>query len=241
MSSPLRRITPLRHGRRRLGCGLVSSERAAGGLRAGYEDALRSGERALAKADPLLRRLIRAHGPCALSPHWRRSPYESLVRAIVFQQLNGKAASTILGRFIDLFPGERFPPPHAVMAHKEETLKAVGLSRQKLSYILDVAEKAAAGVIPTHRRGLQACDDEELIARFTQAKGVGRWTVEMMLIFSLGRLDVLPVDDYGVRAGLSKATGRDDMISPKELRLVGERWAPYRSIASWYLWRAAEA
>lgn len=213
----------------------------AGGLRAHYQEALRAGEVALAKADPLFRRLIRAHGHCALSPQWRRSPYEALVRAIVFQQLNGKAASTILGRFIDLFPGESFPPPHAVLAHGEDTLKAVGLSRQKLSYIRDVAEKAMAGVIPTHRRGLLACDDEDLITRFTQARGVGRWTVEMMLIFSMGRLDVLPLDDYGVRAGFSKATGRDVMISPKELGVAGERWAPYRSIASWYLWRAAEA
>lgn len=206
-----------------------------------FELSLREGERVLARADPLLRKLIRAHGPCGLSPNWRRSPYESLVRAIVYQQLNGKAASTILGRFLDLFDERGFPLPHAVLARSDEVLKTAGLSRQKLGYIRDVAQKAADGVIPTHRRGLLTCDDETLIERFTQARGVGRWTVEMMLIFSLGRLDVLPIDDYGVRAGYSKAAGLDDMITPKDLRAVGERWAPYRSVAAWYCWRAAEA
>lgn len=205
-----------------------------------YENSLRVGERALAKADPLMRALIRVHGPCALKPHWRRSPYEALVRAIVFQQLNGKAASTILDRFMALFPDQRFPAPDQVLTHGEESLKAAGLSRQKLGYIRDVAAMAMAGVIPTHRRGLLACDDEELIDRFTQAKGVGRWTVEMMLIFSMGRLDVLPVDDYGVRAGFSKASGREPMITPRELAQIGARWAPYRSIAARYCWRATE-
>lgn len=162
------------------------------------------------------------------------------MRAIVFQQLNGKAASTILARFMDLYPDHAFPPPAAVLASGEEVLKAVGLSRQKLSYIRDVAEMAVRGVIPTHRRGLLACEDEVLIERFTQARGVGRWTVEMMLIFSMGRLDVLPVDDYGVRAGYGKAVGLDDMISPKALADMGVRWAPYRSMAAWYFWRATE-
>lgn len=227
--------THARRSRRDRGAG------SSGATAARFEFALRAGERVLARADPLMRRLIKLHGPCGLSPHWRRSPYEALVRAIVFQQLNGKAASTILGRFVDLFPGRGFPSPEAVLACDDEALKAVGLSRQKLGYIRDVAHKAMTGGIPTHRRGLLACDDEALIERFTQARGVGRWTVEMMLIFSMGRLDVLPVDDYGVRAGYSKALGLDVMIGPKDLREIGQRWTPYRSIASWYCWRAAEA
>ncbi len=201
---------------------------------------LREGEGHLAKADPLLRKLIRLHGPCTLSPNWRRSPYEALVRAIMYQQLNGKAAATIMGRFIGLFPGSRFPAPNLVLTKTDEQLRSAGLSRQKLGYIRDVATQAQQGVIPTHRKGLMSRDDEDLIEAFTQAKGVGRWTVEMMLIFSLGRLDVLPIDDYGVRAGYSKAKKRDLMVSPKELALIGERWAPFRSIAAWYLWRAAE-
>ncbi|MBI3776252.1 MAG: DNA-3-methyladenine glycosylase 2 family protein [Gammaproteobacteria bacterium] len=189
----------------------------------------------------MLRKLIRIHGPCGLAPNWRRSPYEALVRAIIHQQLNGKAAATIMGRFIELFPGTRFPDPGLVLTKTGEQLRSAGLSRQKLGYIRDVAAKAQAGMIPTHRRGLPRRTDDELIAAFTLAKGVGRWSVEMMLIFSLGRLDVLPVDDYGVRAGYSKAKQLDTMIAPKALALIGQRWAPYRSIAAWYLWRATEA
>lgn len=206
-----------------------------------YETRLRDGESFLARADPLLRKLIRAHGSCRLSPNWRHSPYEALVRAIVYQQLNGKAAAAIMGRFIDLFPGVRFPEPGLVLTKTDEQLRSAGLSRQKLSYIRDVAAKAQQGVIPTHRRGLMSRENEDLIEAFTQAKGVGRWSVEMMLMFSLGRLDILPVDDYGVRAGYTKAKQLEAMVAPKELALIGQRWAPYRSIAAWYLWRATEA
>lgn len=205
-----------------------------------FEAALREGESFLASEDALLRKLIRVHGPCGLAPNWRRSPYESLVRAIMHQQLNGKAAATIMGRFIDLFPGSEFPTPENVLAESDAQLRSAGLSRQKLSYIRDVAAKAQQDLIPTHRRGLARQTDEALIANFTQAKGVGRWSVEMMLMFSLGRLDVLPVDDYGVRAGYTKAKNLDAMIAPKELARIGQRWAPYRSIAAWYLWRATE-
>ncbi|MBM3396185.1 MAG: DNA-3-methyladenine glycosylase 2 family protein [Betaproteobacteria bacterium] len=206
-----------------------------------YLVSLREAERVLARADPLFRRLIRDHGPCELAPQWQRSPYESLVRSITFQQLHGKAATAILARFVALFPGHRFPPPDKVLARADEDFQGVGLSRQKLGYIRDVADKAVQGIIPIHRRGLRNADNDELIARFTQAKGVGRWSVEMMLIFSLGRLDVLPVDDYGVRAGFSKAKKLQEMIKPKDLAAIGERWAPYRSVAAWYLWRATEA
>ncbi len=201
---------------------------------------LREGETLLARSDPLLRRLIRVHGPCRLSPNWRRSPYESLVRAIMYQQLNGKAAATIMGRFIGLFPGSRFPAPNLVLARTDEQLRSAGLSRQKLGYIRDVAAKAQEGTIPTHRRGLMSREDEDLIEAFTRVKGVGRWTVEMVLMFSLGRLDVLPVGDFGVRAGYTKSKNLNTMITPKELALIGQRWAPYRSIAAWYLWRATE-
>lgn len=218
----------------------MADTQTTGGQQARFESALRDGEKALARADPMMRRLIRAHGPCGLAPRWRRSPYESLVRAVVYQQLNGKAAATILARFMALFPGERFPPPAAVLARDEAALKSAGLSRQKLGYIRDVALKAVEGSIPTHRRGLHAYDDDTLIEQFTQARGVGRWTVEMMLIFSMGRLDVLPVDDYGVRAGYSRVAGLPDMVGARQLADIGARWAPWRSVAAWYFWRAAD-
>ncbi|MSQ58926.1 MAG: DNA-3-methyladenine glycosylase 2 family protein [Betaproteobacteria bacterium] len=206
-----------------------------------FKSEVQEGEAFLVRADPLLKKLIRAHGPCTMCPNWKRSPYEALVRAIMYQQLNGKAAATIMARFIGLFPGSRFPVPNLVLAKTDEQLRSAGLSRQKVTYIRDVATKALAGVIPTHRRGLMSREDEELIKTFTQAKGVGRWTVEMMLMFSLGRLDILPVDDFGVRAGYSKAKKLDAMIAPRELGLIGQRWAPYRSVAAWYMWRATEA
>ena len=198
-------------------------------------------QRHLAERDALMRRLIAAHGPCGLQPRWRRGPYEALVRAVMYQQLHGKAAASILQRFMNLCPGTPFPAPDAVLALPDEALRSAGLSRQKARYVRAIAEAAIGGVIPVSRRGLSAMDDEALIEQFTQVLGVGRWTVEMLLIFTLGRLDVLPVDDYGVRAGfLRHARGRDG-ITPRELKAVGERWAPYRSVASWYLWRAAEA
>lgn len=203
--------------------------------------ALVDADRALAAADPLMRRLVARHGPCTLQPHWRRGPYEALVHAVMHQQLHGNAAAAILARFVALHPGSRFPAPEDVLASSDEALRGAGLSRQKISYVRAIAEAAVAGVVPVSRAGLAKVDDETIIERFTQVRGVGRWTVEMFLIFGLGRLDVLPIDDYGVRAGfLRHARGRD-AIKPRELGVHGERWAPYRSVAAWYLWRAVEA
>jgi DNA-3-methyladenine glycosylase II len=203
--------------------------------------ALAVADRDLAAADPLMHRLIARHGPCTLKPHWRRGPYESLVRAVMHQQLHGNAAAAILARFVELHPGNRFPAPSDVLGTSDEALRGAGLSRQKISYVRAIAEAAVAGVVPVSRSGISHLDDEAIIGRFTQVRGVGRWTVEMFLIFGLGRLDVLPIDDYGVRAGfLRHARGRGD-VKPRELGVHGERWAPYRSVAAWYLWRAVEA
>jgi len=206
-----------------------------------FADTLGRAERALARRGPLLRRLIRTHGPCTLAPRWTRTPYQSLVQAVVYQQLSGKAASTIFSRFLDLFPGERFPSPERLVVADEALLRTAGLSRQKAAYIRAIAEQALAGVVPTRRAALRALADEEIIERIVAVKGVGRWTVEMMLIFTLGRLDVWPVDDYGVRKGYTAAAGLDTLVTPRELRALGEAWAPYRSVAAWYFWRAAEA
>jgi DNA-3-methyladenine glycosylase II len=208
--------------------------------RAQYREAVEEGVRALARADPLMRRLIRRHGCCALAPDWRRTPYEALVRAVIHQQLAGAAARTIHGRFLALFPGVRFPAPASVLAATDEALRSAGLSRQKAAYIRDIAARAASGEVPLRRGALSKLSDDEIVARLTEARGVGRWTVEMLLMFTLGRLDVLPVDDYGVRSGYAKAAGVE-RIAPEALREIGLRWAPYRSIAAWYCWRAADA
>lgn len=209
--------------------------------RSTYAAQLALAEKHLSKADPLMRRLIRAHGPCELQPHWRRSPYAALVQAVIYQQLNGNVAGKIFQRFVDLFPGAPFPAPEQVLAAGDEALRSAGLSRQKMASIRDIALQAHAGVVPLKRAALARSSDEAIIERITQVKGIGRWTVEMLLIFTLGRLDVLPIDDYGVRKGYAQATGRDSPLSPRELRDIGQRWAPYRSVAAWYLWRAADA
>ena len=190
--------------------------------------------------DPVMRGIIARHGPCDLTPR-RRSPYETLTRAIAHQQLNGRAAETILGRFVALFPKNgRFPSPEAVLAVRPSALRRVGFSAAKVLAIRDIARHARAGTVPT-TRGCARLTDDELIERLVQIRGVGRWTVEMLLIFTLGRPDVLPVDDFGVREGYRLAYGLRTQPTPKELRAYGERWQPYRSVAARYLWMVANA
>jgi len=190
--------------------------------------------------DPVMRRVIARHGPCDLTPR-RRSPYETLTRAIAHQQLNGRAAETILGRFVALFPENgRFPSPEAVLAMRPTALRRVGFSGAKVLAVRDIARHAVSGVVPT-TRGCARLTDDELIERLVQIRGVGRWTVEMLLLFTLGRPDVLPVDDFGVRDGYRIAYGLPEPPTPKELRAYGERWSPYRSVAARYLWMVANA
>ena len=186
-----------------------------------------------------MRRLIRLHGPCELAPgKW--SPYEALTRAIAHQQLHGRAAESILARFVALFENARFPSPMDVSAARSARLRRAGFSRGKVRAIKDIARYAVAGRVPT-RRAAARLDDDAIIEQLTRIHGVGRWTVEMLLIFTLGRPDVLPVDDFGVREGYRVAYARRERPTPKSLRAVGERWKPYRSVAAWYLWRAAGA
>jgi DNA-3-methyladenine glycosylase II len=189
--------------------------------------------------DPVMRRLIRLHGPCPLAPG-RWSPYEALTRAIAHQQLHGRAAESILARFVALFGNGRFPSPADVSAARAARLRRAGFSRGKVRAIKDIARHALAGAVPT-RRAAARLEDDAIIEQLTQIHGVGQWTVEMLLIFTLGRLDVLPVDDFGVREGYRVAYGRRERPTPTELRAIGEQWKPYRSIAAWYLWRAASA
>lgn len=193
----------------------------------------------LTAADPLMRRLIKQHGPCTLEPQTQRQPYESLVRAIAHQQLHGKAAEAILGRLIDSLPG-KFPKPADLLNTPESTIRACGFSLAKIAALRDIALQTQNSVVPTRAR-IAKLSDEAIIARLTQIRGVGRWTVEMLLIFQLGRPDVLPVDDFGVRNGFRVAKKLPEMPKPKELLAYGARWQPYRTVASWYLWRAADA
>jgi DNA-3-methyladenine glycosylase II len=166
-----------------------------------------------------------------------RDPYRALVRAVTFQQLSGKAASTIHGRLLALYAGKEHPDPQDILDTPETTLRGAGLSRQKIAAIRDISQKRLEGVIPD-ARALKKLSDTEIIERLTAARGVGRWTVEMYLMFTLGRPDVLPVDDLGVRKGAEKLFRRS--FTPKELDEFGTQWAPHRSAAAWHLWRVAD-
>jgi DNA-3-methyladenine glycosylase II len=194
--------------------------------------------RHLAKVDPVMRALIRRVGPCGLAVR-NHSPFETLIRAIAHQQLHGRAAEAILGRFIALFPGRRFPAPADIATVPVRKMRRAGFSRGKIRAIKHIARKARAGFVPT-RRACHRLSDEAIIERLTELHGVGQWTVEMLLLFTLGRPDVLPVDDFGVREGFKVAYGRRKQPTPKQLRRYGERWRPHRSVAAWYLWRATE-
>ena len=193
----------------------------------------------LCEADKTLGRLIRRVGACTLVPKKRRSPFESLVRSVAYQQLNGTAAATILGRVRALYPERRFPAPEDLLSTPDERLRSAGLSRAKVAAIKDIAAKTLAGVIPTSR-AITKMDNNEILERLTTVRGVGPWTVEMLLIFTLGRTDVLPVTDYGVRKGFALTYGWKELPAPNELRVFGERWQPHRSTAAWYFWRALE-
>lgn len=183
--------------------------------------------------------LITRVGKPRLDIQRQRSPYEALVRAIAHQQLHGKAAEAILARFSALFPGESFPDPAAVLATADTALRGCGFSGSKIMAIRDICAKALDGTVPT-RRQTHRLTDEALIERLTSIRGVGRWTVEMLLIFTLGRPDVLPVDDFGVREGYRVLHGLEAQPKPKQLAEIGVAWAPHRSLATWYLYRAAE-
>jgi len=194
----------------------------------------------LSKRDPVLRKLIREHGKCGLVPEKRRAPFQSLVMAVAHQQLNGTAANTILTRFKKLFPGRKFPRPEDLAKVTDEQIRACGFSFAKIKSIRDIAEKTLSGVIPSSRQIVKLSDDE-IVARLTEVRGVGRWTVEMLLIFQLGRHDVLPADDFGVRSGFRVAYKKREMPKPKELLAFGEKWKPHRTTAAWFLWCAADA
>ena len=194
--------------------------------------------RHLSAADPALGALIDRIGPCRL-PVEPREPFEALVRAISHQQLHARAAEAILARFLALHPGPGFPPPAAILLTAEPAMRGCGLSGSKIAAIRDIAARALDGTVPTAAEAA-GLGDAELIERLIGIRGVGRWTVEMLLIFTLGRPDVLPVDDFGVREGWRRLHNLPAQPRPKELAAIGEAWAPFRSTAAWYLWRASD-
>ena len=193
----------------------------------------------LTRADKALGRLIKRVGPCTLKPRNRRSPFEALVQSVAHQQLNGTAAKTILGRVKALYPHRRFPTPEDLLGTPDERLRGAGLSRAKVAAIKDIAAKALEGIVPASR-AIARMSDAEIVERLTTLRGVGPWTVEMLLIFTLGRTDVLPATDYGVRKGFALIYGWKELPTPKELLAHGERWRPHRTTAAWYCWRALE-
>jgi 3-methyladenine DNA glycosylase/8-oxoguanine DNA glycosylase len=199
----------------------------------------RAAVRHLKRVDERMAGLIEQVGPFRLELKGQISPYESLSEAIVYQQLHGKAAATIAARVKAAFDSDRFPAPERLLSAPDAPLRAAGLSRNKLAALRDLATRTLDGTVPEFD-ALQAMSDDEIVKRLTVVRGIGRWTVEMMLIFRLGRPDVLPVDDYGVRKGFARIYSRGRMPSPQRLAIRGAPWAPFRSVAAWYLWRATE-
>jgi DNA-3-methyladenine glycosylase II len=188
---------------------------------------------------PRFAALIGRVGPSKLPVDRGRGLYEALIRAIAHQQLHGRAAEAILGRFIAQYPGEDFPSPERVLATPDDPLRGCGFSAAKLLAIRDICAKSLDGTVP-ERRSAAKLSDAALIERLITIRGVGRWTVEMLLIFTLGRPDVLPVDDFGVREGYRVLHELDAQPKPKALAELGLPWSPHRSMATWYLYRAVE-
>ena len=189
----------------------------------------------LRSVDARLARVIDAHGPCTLAP--RGDPYRYLVRSILYQQLAGKAAATIERRFKAGFGG-RVPPPAVLAVQRATKLRKFGLSRQKAAAVKAVGAAFADGLVSARR--IPHLADDAIVSAVTQIRGVGEWTAHMLLMFALGRPDVLPVGDYGVRKAARDLYGLADLPKRSELEALGERWRPYRSVATWYLWRSTE-
>ena len=192
--------------------------------------------RLLLRRDPVLAAVIKKHGACGLAAAQRADHFSALVRAITGQQLSTKAAATIYGRLVALMPGG--VTPEALSALTDDQMRASGMSRQKIAYFRDLSEKALCGVVRLDL--LESMTDDEVIAALTQVKGIGRWSAEMFLMFRLHRPDVLPVDDLGIVNAVKNVYGLRKRPTAARIRKIGEAWRPYRSVASWYLWRSLD-
>jgi len=193
----------------------------------------------LAATDPRLAALIARSLRYNVKPVQSLRPFDALAESIAYQQLSGKAAATIFGRVRALYPGQKYLDPKKILATPNDSFRAAGLSRSKIAALKDLAAKTIDGTVPS-ARAIAQMSDEEIIVRLTEVRGIGRWTVEMLLLFDLGRPDVWPVDDYGVRKGFAKIFGRRKLPTPKQLMKFGKKWRPYRSMAAWYFWRALD-
>jgi len=196
--------------------------------------------RQLAASDPRMAALIKRSLRYNVKPGKLMRPFDALAESIAYQQLSGKAAATIWKRVRALYSGRKYLDPKRVLATPDEKLRGAGLSGSKVAAVKDLAAKTIDGTVPSARR-LAKMSDDEIIERLIQVRGIGRWTVEMLLLFDLGRPDVWPVDDYGVRKGFAKTFGRRKLPKPKQLMKLGEKWRPYRSVAAWYFWRALDS
>jgi len=191
----------------------------------------------LRRVDPVMADVIRRVGACTLAPRTEWTHFDALVRSIVYQQLSGKAASTIHGRVLQLI-GDGSEAPRKIVATPHESLRAAGLSTAKANYVRNLAEHALDGSLPVE--SLHELSDDEAIAALTQVKGIGRWSAQMFLMFRLGRPDVLPELDLGVQKGIQKAYRLRKLPTPQQVLRRGQKWAPYRTIGSWYMWRVLE-
>ena len=200
-----------------------------------HEDA----HRLLAASDPRFAALIARSLRYNIKPGASVRPFDALSESIAYQQLSGKAAATIWKRVRALYPRRKYLDPQRVLETPDEKLRGAGLSRSKVAAIKDLAAKTIDGTVPS-ARALAKMTDEEIIERLVTVRGIGRWTVEMLLLFDLGRPDVWPVDDYGVRKGFAKTFGKRKLPKPKQLMKLGEKWRPHRSVAAWYFWRALD-
>lgn len=196
--------------------------------------------RHISAIDPRIATLIARSRRYNIAPSLSVRPFDALAKSIAYQQLSGKAATTIWGRVRALYPKKKYLDPKLVLATPDEKLRAAGLSRAKVAALKDLAVKTIDGVVPS-ARVLARMTDEEIIERLIAVRGIGRWTVEMLLLFDLGRPDVWPVHDYGVRKGFAKIFGKRKLPTPKQLLKLGKKFQPYRSVVAWYCWRALDA
>jgi len=196
--------------------------------------------RHIASTHPRLAELIARSRRYEITPSLAVRPFDALAESIAYQQLSGKAAATIWGRVRALYPRRKYLDPKLVLKTPDQKLRAAGLSRSKVAALKDLAARTIDGTVPT-ARALAIMSDEEIITRLTAVRGIGRWTAEMLLLFDLGRPDIWPVHDYGVRKGFAKTFGKRKLPTPKQLLKHGEKWRPYRSVAAWYFWRALDA
>jgi DNA-3-methyladenine glycosylase II len=220
---------------------VIENGSGSAGEPADYDNLYRPAMDHLSSIDKDWARLVGFVGPCAHRRHPSREPYEALIRAVAYQQLHARAADAIIGRFLDLYPpdepGKAFPAPSRILATSEEALRACGFSARKIGTIAGIAQGALNGLVPSLDTA-QGMEDDELIARLTALPGIGRWTVEMFLIFTMGRMDIMPADDFGIREGYRFLKSLETLPARREMEIAALPWSPYRTIASWYLWRA---